>query len=371
MVKKLNLIEICNSLAQRGHKVNLVYIKKGNLLTQYSQICDHLVEVSSYTPKRKRIFELLSFSLGLARDVPKIPVTEDSIIFCNDFTSVFFGYMVSLLKGIPLIHYIQIPAYEFKFKWRPGLAAVNKFIAVSNQTKSSWLKLGIPEEKVSVVYNGIDTEKFKPSENFLVERKELGLQSDERVFLFVGRLNRDKGIEVLMKAFALIIEAGVKARLLIAGNPVLDPKEDSPEGRVKYKLSLEQLAADLRIEKQVNFLGHMPNTRTLYRASDVTVVPSIWPDPCPRVVIESLACGTPLVASRIGGIPEILMPTFDNWLFEPGNENELFNTLMQVKDWRYKDVQIGERCRKHILDNFSPEKMIDGIERELLSTLKK
>ena len=312
--QELNLVEICSSLANRGHQINLVYTRKGDLLQQYRKFCNYLINVNRYTPQRKMLPEIARFLVDVGRDILKIPVSRNSVIFCNDFSSVFFGSILSSLKGIPLVHYIQLPAYKFKFKLRLGLYAVDQFIAVSNHTKCTWVDLGIPENKVNVVYNGIDTEKFKPPENFLVERKKLDLSEDKTVILYVGRLNRNKGIEVLIKAVALAVKSGINAHLLIAGNPVLELNEDSLEAREQYKHSLKSLAADLGIEKDVKLLGHVASTTTLYQVSDITVVPSTWPEPFGRVVIESMACGTPVVASRIGGIPEILMP-FDDWLF--------------------------------------------------------
>lgn len=367
--QELNLYEITNALAQRGHTITLVYLEEGDLLEKYKLFCNDLIQVKRYSVKEKTIWSFLRFSLGMPKDLHKIPTGDDSIIFCNDFSSVFFGSILSRLKNIPLVHYIQLPAYEFKFKWRPGLAKVNRFIAVSKQTKDSWIKLGISEAKASVVYNGTDIDKFKPSDDFHATRTELKFPNDARVISYVGRLNRDKGVETLIEAVAIAIRQDIKIHLFIAGNPVLSPKEDSPEARVRYKQSLKQLAVNLGIEKHVHFLGHVSNTVMLYQASDVTVVPSVWPDPCPRVVIEALAAGTPVVASSIGGITEQLMPTFQEWLFEPGNYLQLSEILLSLKDWRYSQPSIGQKCRQHIFDNFSSQKMMDGIENILLDMM--
>jgi glycosyltransferase involved in cell wall biosynthesis len=76
-----------------------------------------------------------------------------------------------------------------------------------------------------------------------------------------------------------------------------------------------------------------------------------------------MACGTPVIASHIGGISEILTEEFQNLLFPPGNEQELFNTLNLIIDWRDKDPQLSQRCREHIISKFSLEKMIDGVEK--------
>jgi len=365
--QELNLVEICGSLAQRGHEINLVYTKEGNLLAQYTEFCNCLIKVSQYTPKRKRFWEMLRFMGSVVGDIRRIPVGPHSVIFCNDFSSVFFGYILSSIKGVPLIHYMQLPAYPFKFQWRPGLSAAGQFIAVSNQTKLSWVNVGITASKVNVVYNGIDTEKYSPSSSFLQERTKLGLTPNQTVILYVGRLNQNKGIEVLLRSMGLAVESGINAHLLVAGSVQL-PQEDSPQARDKYWQYLRQIVADLNLEKHVSFLGHVTNTVNLYRASDITIVPSVWDEPFGRVIIESMACGTPVIASRIGGIPEVMM-SFD-WLFEPGNERELLSKITQLQNWRSQDPQLSQRCRQHIVDNFSCQKMIDGIETVLLKTLQ-
>jgi glycosyltransferase involved in cell wall biosynthesis len=78
-----------------------------------------------------------------------------------------------------------------------------------------------------------------------------------------------------------------------------------------------------------------------------------------------MACGTPVVASCIGGITEMLTGEFQSGLAEPGNEQDLADSLSRVFDWRDKDCQLGERCHQHIVSNFSLDKMIDGVEKVL------
>ncbi len=365
--QELNLVEICSSLAQRGHEINLVYTKEGNLLTQYTDFCNCLIKVSRYTPRRKRFWEILQFMGSVVSDIQRIPVSRDSVIFCNDFSSVFFGYILSQIQGVPLIHYMQLPAYPFKFQWRPGLSAVKQFIAVSHQTKLSWVNVGIPASKVNVVYNGIDTEKYAPSKDFLQERTKLGLTPNQTVILYVGRLNQNKGIEVLLKAIALAASS-INTHLLVAGKVQL-PEEDTPQARDKYWQHLQHIVTDLSLEQHVSFLGHVTNTVNLYHACDMTVVPSLWDEPFGRVIIESMACGTPVIASRIGGIPEV-MTSCEDWLFEAGNETELFRKITQLQNWRSQAPELSQRCRQHVINNFSRQKMIDGIEAVLVNTVQ-
>jgi glycosyltransferase involved in cell wall biosynthesis len=82
-----------------------------------------------------------------------------------------------------------------------------------------------------------------------------------------------------------------------------------------------------------------------------------------------MACGTPVVASRTGGIPEVLTG-FEAWLFEPGNESELAVKLNCLLDWRQQDPQLGDRCRNHVLSHFSLNTMVEGVERVLMQAMK-
>jgi len=226
--------------------------------------------------------------------------------------------------------------------------------------KLDWINTGYKEgleEIIDVVYNGIDLEVYKPANDLSRIRKEWNIPTNISVISYVGRIDKQKGLETLIKAFALLLKTGVHTKLLIAGQPVAQGEE--------YKKYLEQLATDLGIENHVDFLGHITNTTSLYQVSDVTVLPSLWSEPFGRVIVESMACGTPVVASRIGGIPESLTGEFQNGLFEPGNERDLSDTLNQIVYWRSKEPKLGERCREHVVSKFSLDKMVDGVEKVL------
>jgi glycosyltransferase involved in cell wall biosynthesis len=104
--------------------------------------------------------------------------------------------------------------------------------------------------------------------------------------------------------------------------------------------------------------------------SDLTGVPSEWGEAFGRVLIESMASGVPVVASRDGGIPEVLRPTFEDHLYPPGNVEQLQNRILQFIDWRTEKPSLGASVREHVEKNFSIDQTIDGIEsvfRELQS----
>lgn len=363
--QELNLLEICRGLSQRGHSITLLYVKEGNLIKQYEEFGTHVVKVDSFMLDRSRINHTFNFFA----DIWKIPVSKNSVVYSNRYQDVFFGSMLAFSKSITHVCYLQLPPLkQFSRPHAIGLKGVKQFIAVSNQTKLDWVEMDFKEEKIDVVYNGTNPELFKPASDFSITRKEWNILESTRVISYIGRLDKEKGVETLIKAFALIVKSNNNTKLLIAGKPV---SHLSPEEGEKYKKSLEHLSIDLGIEKYVSFLGHITNSASVYQVSDVTVIPSVWSEPCPRTIFESMACGTPVVASRIGGIPEILTGEFQGGLFEPRNEQALSDTLNRVMNWRNTDPQLGERCREHILSKFTLDKLVDGIEKSLLMVVEK
>ncbi len=361
------LLDFCRGLSQRGHSISLLYTKEGNLLKQYQDFCIYVVKVNRFTVYRKPYF--FNFLADIFYSSWKIPTIKDSLVLSNQYQDSFFGRTLALYKNLPFVCYLHIlppkipPTTFVEWQWNIGLKGVKQFIAVSNQTKLDWVKSGFKEEKIDVVYNGIDLEVYKPSREFSITRKEWNITEDTRVISYVGRLDREKGLETLIRAFALLPRSDTSFLLLIAGKTVLQGEE--------YKKSLEELVTDLGIEKYVSFLGHVSNTTSVYQVSDVTVLASRWSEPFPRAIIESMACGTPVIASRTGGIPEFLTGAFQSGLFESENERDLADTLIQTLNWRDRDPQLGERCREHVLSKFPLDKMVDGIEKVLLRVVKR
>lgn len=358
--QELNLLEICHGLSKRGHSISLLYVNEGNLLNKYREFCTRVIRVDSFVIDRSRITHFFNF----LTDVWKVPADQDSIVFTNRYHDVLFGSALAFVKQISHVCFLQLPPIEHGFP-RPltiGFKGVKQFITVSEQSKLDWVKSGFPQEKIKCVHCGTNPEIFKPVNDFSQLRKEWNIPETTKVVSFVGRLDREKGLETLIKGFSLLCKGGINAKLLIAGKPLSQGNE--------YKSSLEQLVHDLEIADAVEFLGHVANTTAVYQVSDVSVLPSLWSEPFGRTVTESMACGTPVVASRTGGIKEILTGEFQDRLFEPGNECQLAAALKQIIYWREQEPTLGERCRNHVLSQFTLEQMVEGIEQILLQMVR-
>ena len=187
------------------------------------------------------------------------------------------------------------------------------------------------------------------------------------VITYIGRLDEQKGLVILLKAFsALLQKTQQPVQLLIAGHSVLS-QSGSKHGT--YQKYLKELASDLNLSNNVRFLGHLDHPVFLYQISDLTVLPSLYPEPFGRTIIESMACGVPAIASNLGGIPEILTDEFDKGLFEPGSFNSLAQKLLAWINWRSQDPGFGMRCRHHVATHFPVSMTLSSVEKSMLSLL--
>lgn len=165
---------------------------------------------------------------------------------------------------------------------------------------------GVSAQRVQVIPCGVDLKLFV-AQNKQLARKKLGLKPQQPILLFVGRLDPFKGPDLLLQAAAMMAE---KAQIVVVGGKLQDDEELA---------ALQKLARDLKLSSRVHFLGARPQQELpmLYSAADVTVVPS-YHESFGLVAVESLACGTPVVASRAGGLMTIVRNNETGYLVPRG-----------------------------------------------------
>jgi glycosyltransferase involved in cell wall biosynthesis len=169
---------------------------------------------------------------------------------------------------------------------------VSKFVMDHYLRKYSFLR----EDRCHLLYNGADVDLFKPQE----EKKE-----DIFTFGYASRLHKVKGFWVLMEAVKILESKRKDFKVLLAGGASSGAEELNMERESKF---LGKMKPYLESLKTLELVGPVPHMKLphFYNRLDAMLVPSIWEEPCPLVVLEALACGRPVIASRVGGIPEIL-----------------------------------------------------------------
>lgn len=197
------------------------------------------------------------------------------------------------------------------FGCKHEIAQVKKVLGVSNYIVGTLDKFlrehgegGLKPEQKAVWRNGVDISRFgsdeakRKAKDF---RTKYGINDDDIVFLFSGRLTPEKGAEELLEAFTQVVDQVPNAKLVVAGAFFFNSNIKSP-----FEQKLHDLASQHQVEVKIVFTGFVDynDMPALYEMADVCVLPSIWDDPAPLAVIESLVSGKPLITTRSGGIPE-------------------------------------------------------------------
>ncbi len=262
------------------------------------------------------------------------------------------GFMAKTLYDIPLVSTVHSlePLRPWKEEqlgrsyhltaWieRMALEASDRVIAVSNQSKGEILaNFAIPEDRIRVIHNGIDLAKWKHSAA-VATRKAFGIEGD--YILFVGRTSRQKGMVHLLEAMKHVDE-GVR---LVCCTSAPDTPEIEEEIAAKVKETPRCLWINtlLREEQYVE----------LYSSCTVFCCPSVY-EPFGIINLEAMACERPVVASKVGGIPEVVVPEKTGFLVPPGDAKALAESLNKVLRDREMARQFGLAGRKRVEDHFS------------------
>ena len=204
---------------------------------------------------------------------------------------------------------------------------VDRFIAVSDFLRRKVVEMGLPEEKVTTVHNYVDASEIRPN------------QKPGHYFLYFGRLERLKGLYTLIEAIAPLTET----KLLIVGDG-------------EARSDLEQIIESKALQ-HIQLLGFKQKheLNDLIRNSICTLSPSEWYEPFGLTLVESFAHGRPVIASRIGGIEEILTDGVDGYLTHPGNVGQLREKLLWMSQNATLAAEMGMAGRKKVEEQFSAE----------------
>ena len=207
---------------------------------------------------------------------------------------------------------------------------VDKIITVTKHGKDHLVKKGVEASKIEVIYNGIDPTHFNTKNNDILEK--YGLERNEKIILYSGRIDLIKGLDYLCDAFELLLEKIPGCRLVIAGNG-----------------NFESLIKKARkFSANISYLGFIPfeDVVALYHVADIGVIPSLE-EHCSYVALEMLHCGLPVVASNLGGLKEIFIH----------GENSLLADTITDKSNMYGVSPEVKQLTNHIYKLLSDEKL--------------
>jgi len=220
-------------------------------------------------------------------------------------------------------------------------------IAVS-KAAANFISFFVDYAPIKIIPNGIDTSKFKP--NFDKENKELRI-------LFVSRLVHRKGPHLLIRAFKRVIKKFDNVSLTFVGSGYM-------------KGTLEELAMSLNITNKIKFLGDVPDESLpqVYSESDIFVLPSLHAESFGLVLLEAMASGLPVVATNVGGIPEVLEDGKEGFLVKP-DERSIADALIKLLEDENLRKAMGKNGRKKAVEKYDWKNVGEKIEetyKELL-----
>lgn len=251
-----------------------------------------------------------------------------TIVHTHNSKAGFIGRLAARLAGAPVIvhtvHGFAFHRYERwwrrrLFLWLERLAArwCDHLVMISEPLIDWALRERIaPRAKMTKIYSGIDLDLFRRPVDTAAVRNRLGLTADDLVIGQVAKLWHGKGHEVLFRAAARLKDRLPQLRLLVIGEGELGPR-------------LQRLAQELGLGERVVFTGFRTDIPALTQAMDVAVLPSLF-EGMGRAILEAQAAGKPVVASRVGGIPDLIIDGQTGLLVEPGDAEQLSEALWRL-----------------------------------------
>jgi len=341
------------NLDQKKYKFNVVFFNKTvfyEKLTRTGTECHYIDDVIFSEGRRWQKYILGKLNGFLLRYLPILSVWCEYIIHRNTISKII---MIARRKNINLIHLNNQMALNFmgvfvaKSLNIPCVSHIRTFnsyglnqykiaytkiinlhyIAISEKIKRHWVQKGLDSRNIDVVYN-----VYQSSEDNDLQANDVSSMSeyDGYKIIFVGRLIECKGLPFLVKGFEQILNNNINAKLFLVG----DGEEEN---------KLKEYISELNIKQYVVFFDYKTNPQAFIRKADLLVLPSSE-EGFGRVLLEAMGVGTPVIGTRIGGIPEIIEHGINGLLVDHGDIETLKKSIIKIlknNSLREKIIQGG------------------------------
>ena len=254
------------------------------------------------------------------------------------------GRIVGRLVGVPVIIGSELTIGQAGRLGRLVTKLTNPLtdaVEVNSETggKAVVADLGVRPEKVEVVLPGLDLEVFGRSEGRTSVRAELGIENEQHLVLYIGRLRPVKGVDYGIKAFAQALIAQPDMHMALAG-----------EG--EQRQHLENLTAELGISEKVSFLGVRNDLANVLSAADSVLMPSLT-EGFPRVAIEAMASSKPVIVTRVGGTPEAIIDEQTGILVQPKDIDAMASAITRLVADPDLQSRLGSSARQRTEKHYS------------------
>ncbi|AEG15312.1 glycosyl transferase group 1 [Desulfofundulus kuznetsovii DSM 6115] len=351
------LVRLATALKARNWRVNVVSMLPPQAFTDELQAAGiplATLNMRRGVPDPRAIVRLLRL----------IRQSRPHILTSFMFHANLLGRIVGRLAGVPII-VSSIRNENFGGPCRDNVLRLTDWMGEITTTNSrlaadKLVRRGVvPGDRIRVIPNGLVLNEFKVNDsNRAGLRQQLGIAEDEFLWLAVGRLEEQKDYPTLLQAFQILKQGGCKAQLRVAGQgPMLE--------------TLQRQIADLGISDRVIFLGLRRDIPLLLDAADGFVLSSAW-EGLPNVVMEAMAAAKPVVATNVGGVPELVQEGVTGFMVPPRNAEALSTAMSKMMALpESKRKAMGQSGRAHIEVNYSLERVVDQWEALYMELLGK
>lgn len=386
--------DVAQGLIQRGHEVFILTSKKGEAEESKSYIyrkLEEVMDIRSYRSslstfwgrKRHRSNNLYHLEDFLKKTRPDVFMVWGmwnlhrhlpAYVEQKTFIPLVY-YMADYWPTLPdaniqhwqgsgrywysIIPYLILGRFALKLLSQDSSPSLRfrHVLCVSEFVRDSLIKSCFEVKNTQIIHNGIDIKEFP-----FYEKNTFSSRSYRPVdILYAGRFSQEKGVHTTIQAAAKLKSEGYRFRLHLLGS-----------GLPKYVSEIDQLIKSLHLEEDVIFLSRVTREEMPKKLEqfDLLVVPSIWAEPLPRIIQEGMACGLPVIASRTGGIPEILQHEENGLLFTPGDAHDLAQQIKKVIACPELAIRMIYNGRNTVETEFNIEKTVDKIEAYLLKLVE-
>lgn len=274
--------------------------------------------------------------------------TQPTILHTWMFHANLLGRVIGRLAGIPIIitsrHSVRIGG-----KWREHLKGWtvkldDKIIAVCEMARQLEIENAhAPPEKVVVIYNSIDWRKFADTNPLARNsiRQALNISPNAPLIGAVGRLTPAKGFDILLQSFVKIHHQIPDARLLLVGDGAL-------------RQLLETLTRQVNLTDSVIFTGTRNDIPHILKALDIFILSSLW-EGLPNTILEAMAASVPVIATTVGGVPEVITHQENGWLIPPNNVTALTDAVIYLLQNPSERHRLGANGQKRVKNSFDAE----------------
>jgi glycosyltransferase involved in cell wall biosynthesis len=276
----------------------------------------------------------------------------DAVVTVGAGDKMFWGRLAGWLAGVPVIcsalHSTGLPDHVELLN-RLLAPLTDAFVAVA-EPHGRYLAAheGCPAGKIRVIPNGIDVERFRPREPDGRLREQLGLDPTAPVAGIVAALRPEKNHAMFLRVASLVRQKMPTARFLVVG--------DGPE-----RAALESLAQELGVSEAVCFLGTRSDVPELLSLVDVLLLTS-HSEANPICLLEAMAAGKPVVATRVGSVSESVQPGRNGFLVDPGDAAGMADCAGELLGDRRRVAEMGRVGREYVVAHGSVDRMVRGYE---------